>query len=101
MAEIKRRILSTLAALEAIDADSVATEHEGWKDSGPAEKEVLAPVRENAVFLRCQFILKVIFLPRQARDKHRESTHAQELAFCFRCVILTRRSCCACTTTQW
>ena len=81
MAEIKRRILSTLAALEAIDADSVATEHEGWKDSGPAEKEVLAPVRENAVFLRCQFILKVIFLPRQARHKHRQSTHAQNWRF--------------------
>ena len=50
MAEIKRRILSTLAALEAIDADSVATEHEGWKDSGPAEKEGLAPVRETPSF---------------------------------------------------
>ena len=71
MAEIKRRILSTLAALEAIDADSaMATEHEGgWRDSGPAEKEVLAPVCGNAVFSRCDFVLKIIFLPRQARDK--------------------------------
>jgi hypothetical protein len=101
MAEIKRRILSTLAALEAIDADSVATEHEGWKDSGPAEKEVLAPVRENAVFFAMPVYTKGHLLPRQARDKHRQSTHAQELAFWCRCVILTRRSCCACTTTQW
>ena len=28
----------------------------------------------NRVFLRCHFILKMIILSRQARDKHREST---------------------------
>ena len=43
MAEIKRRIFYTLKALSAIDADSAQVEH-GWRDSGPAEREVLAPV---------------------------------------------------------
>jgi hypothetical protein len=32
------------------------------------------PVRETRPFLRCHSILKLIFLPRQARDKHRENT---------------------------
>ena len=43
MAEIKRRILGSLEALNSIDRDSTPSEH-GWKDNGPAEREVLAPV---------------------------------------------------------
>ena len=43
MAEIKRRILVSLEALNAIDGDSMPSEH-GWRDNGPAEREVLAPV---------------------------------------------------------
>ncbi len=43
MAEIKRRILASLEALNSIDSDSTPSEH-GWKDNGPAEREVLAPV---------------------------------------------------------
>ena len=36
------------------------------------------PVRETRPFLRCHFILKLIFLPRQARNKHRETTQNKD-----------------------
>jgi|EP01046_Picozoa_sp_COSAG06_P068296 hypothetical protein len=34
--------------------------------------------KETAYLLRCHFILKRISLPRQARDKHRESTQRRD-----------------------
>jgi hypothetical protein len=37
------------------------------------DKQAGAAVR-NRVFLRCHLFVKMIILPRQARDKHREST---------------------------
>ena len=40
-------------------------------------------VSKRICLLRCHLILKTINLPRQARDKHRESTHKRE-----RCVSL-------------
>jgi hypothetical protein len=37
--------------------------------------------KTRLVFLRCHFVLKIIILPRQARDKHRESTQ-KRTCFC-------------------
>jgi len=33
--------------------------------------------KKRRAFLRCHLYIKVIFLPRQARDKHRESTQKE------------------------
>jgi hypothetical protein len=44
------------------------------------------------LFLRCHFILKLIILPRQARDKHcRESTQARDDAFFAGSTLRTRQ----------
>eukprot|EP01046_Picozoa_sp_COSAG06_P052592 COSAG06_NODE_8872_length_2044_cov_2.738303_3_plen_102_part_00 len=34
--------------------------------------------KRNATFLRCHFYIKCIIIPRQARDKHRETTPKKE-----------------------
>ena len=41
---------------------------------------VAIEVRKTS-FLRCHFILKMIFLPRQARDKYREVREKREMCF--------------------
>jgi hypothetical protein len=44
-----------------------------WRHSSPS-------VRRKRVFLR-HFMLKIIFLPRQTRDKHRENSKKRDGAF--------------------
>jgi hypothetical protein len=43
---------------------------------------------EKSVFLRCHFILKMIILPRQARDRHRENS--KKAAFFAGPMLMTR-----------
>ena len=50
-----------------------------------------------AVFLR-HFILKLIFLPRQARDKHRESTQNKDAFLHYRETSLRMRSTLRCNS---
>jgi hypothetical protein len=49
-----------------------------------ASDNLLAEVRRR-VFLRCHFCVKTIISPRQARDKHRESTQKESDAFAYSC----------------
>ena len=61
-----------------ITAQHVETLHQRFRQHAPAfvnnhDKQAGAAVRKR-VFLRCHLFVKMIILPRQARDKHREST---------------------------
>ena len=51
---------------------------EGARDDGLQGFAVgVGKVRKRLSLLRCHFILKLVILPRQARDKHRASTQKQ------------------------
>ena len=56
---------------------------------------------ESAYLLRCHFILKVIILPRQARDKHRESSQRERLRFPQMRETRPTTPCAHCCITAW
>jgi len=77
--EMDVEMATALAELTSKGADSIIVDIRG-NDGGEDDQ---APMVINFFLppgapktLKCHFILNLIFLPRQARDKHRESTQS-------------------------